>query len=141
MKITGWIGKEEVEFFNNHYGKWGSGQDKQSPDIVIFRTRGPKDAWDEIDWPPVKVTLTLEPVPMRYAGEFDPGTRVTPTCVVDLYIDLLNEVRISAVEMSDPRIKYVTVQIDFDVWNAIQRLTPAVPSHTLPAPPAKSRRR
>jgi len=56
MKQTfkGWAGKS---------GMWWFNKDKESRELMVFRTRGKRVEWDDDDWPPVRVKVTIETLP------------------------------------------------------------------------------
>jgi len=57
MKVTGWMGKEMFEFMElgNKINTKGAFHIPE-----IFANRGKEEEWIDSDWPPVKVTATIE---------------------------------------------------------------------------------
>ena len=53
--ITGWIGRSET--INSCIGRYES---ECSFDIEMSKVKGRKSEWHAKDWPPVKVTITVE---------------------------------------------------------------------------------
>ena len=63
MHKIGWMGKLDYDFFSDNLkGKYP----KQGHDITVmgtmYKTKGKKDDWNENDWPPVKVKISIEVV-------------------------------------------------------------------------------
>jgi len=58
MKVTGWIGK--LSFRRLEDKRYSSPENGNFYCPNIYGSRGEEDEWDSYNWPPVKVTVTIE---------------------------------------------------------------------------------
>lgn len=59
--VTGWVGAVELEYLldkiSQPYPKEGCDKTLY---VTLFKTKGQKEYWSDVDWPPKKITITFE---------------------------------------------------------------------------------